>query len=389
MKTSITCTFAFKIKPLAGIYIHIPFCRQACHYCNFHFSTSTRLVEQVVDAIIAEITRRQDYLDEKITTIYFGGGTPSLLEIKHLDKLLNQVYESFVIKEGAEITIEANPEDITLVRSKRLQKSGFNRVSVGIQTFDDKILKFLNRNHDSQMSVAAVLTLRQAGFANINVDLIYGIPGQPVSQWHKNLDQVIALRPNHISSYALTIEPNTAFGNWQQKGKIKPMGDDEIACQFEVMTERLINAGYVHYEVSNFALPEFESKHNSAYWQQIPYVGVGPGAHSYNRLSRQFNISNNPEYVRRIKNGNPLFEIEILSEKEKLNEYLFMGLRTHYGINLALVKKEFRHDILDQHGELINHLIKTRKATLLKDVLTLTSAGFLIADSIVVEFMPD
>ena len=348
-----------------------------------------RLVDELVDAIEAEIELRQDYLNEKIETIYFGGGTPSLLDQKQLDKLLNKVFQSFKITETPEITIEANPEDLTVEKCNSLRKSGFNRISVGIQTFDDDVLKFLNRNHNSAMAEYAIRTVQQAGFDNLNIDLIYGIPGQSIGQWNKNLDKIIDLRPKHISAYALTIEAKTAFGNWLQKGKIDPVNDDEAASQFEVMVEKLLNAGYVQYEVSNFALPGFESKHNSAYWQQVPYLGVGPGAHSFNRHSRHFNISNNAEYIRRVKNGNALFESEVLSEKERLNEYLFTGLRTQYGIDLALIKEQFQYDVLAHHGELIERLIRNKQATLLKDVLTLTSAGFLIADSIVVELMPD
>ena len=343
----------------------------------------------MVDAIENEIELRKEYLNEKIETIYFGGGTPSLLSTKQLDRLLSKTYQSFDVIDAPEITIEANPEDLTTEKSDLLRKSGYNRISVGVQTFDDKILTFLNRNHDGQMARTAIQRLDQASFENINLDLIYGIPGQPMAQWNKNLDVVIDIRPNHISSYALTIEPKTAFGNWQQKGKMDLVNDDDAASQFEVMVEKLLKAGYIQYEVSNFALPGFESKHNSSYWQQVSYLGVGPGAHSFNGHSRQFNISNNAEYIRRLKNGDSFFQSETLSDKERLSEYLFTGLRTQFGIDLALIKEQFQYDVLAQHSELIDRLIGNKQAVLLKDILTLTSAGFLIADSIVVELMPD
>jgi oxygen-independent coproporphyrinogen-3 oxidase len=239
------------------------------------------------------------------------------------------------------------------------------------------------------MAEQAIVNARSAGFDNINIDLIYGIPQQSDVQWKENLERTITLKPNHISAYALTVEPKTAFGNWQQKGHFEAVSEDVVANQFELMVEMLKNAGYEQYEVSNFALPGFESRHNSSYWQGTPYLGLGPGAHSFNRESRQFNVSNNAAYIKELNKSNLPYELEVLSNFNQLSEYLFTGLRTNLGINLDQIKKQYHYNIKALHGDFIDQLIHNGQATLINNRLILTSAGFLIADSIIVELMPE
>ena len=279
----------------------------------------------MINAIDKEIALQKTYLHEKVETIYFGGGTPSLLSTSQLRNLLLRVNTYYQVVDDAEVTIEANPEDLTVDKCLLLRSIGFNRISIGIQSFNNDILSFLNRNHNANMAEQSIVNARSAGFDNINLDLIYGIPQQSDTQWKENLERVITLKPNHISAYALTVEPKTAFGNWQQKGHFEAVSEDIVANQFELMVEMLKNAGYEQYEVSNFALPGFESRHNSSYWQGTPYLGLGPGAHSFNRESRQFNVSNNAAYIKELNKSNLPYELEVLSNFNQLSEYLFTG----------------------------------------------------------------
>ena len=343
----------------------------------------------MTEAIIQELELNKNYLTEKIETVYFGGGTPSLLPGAHIKRILDKVYKTFEVDNKAELTIEANPEDLTKEHSELLNGLGFNRLSIGVQSFDDSTLSFLNRNHDANSAKEAIKNARLAGFENISLDLIYGIPGQLEKQWIANLEHAITLNPNHISAYALTVEPGTTFGNWLKKGRLKVVSEDLVANQFEIMIDLLKASGYEQYEVSNFALPGFESKHNSSYWQGITYLGVGPGAHSYNGHSRQFNISNNVAYIKAIKAKKLPFEIEKLSKTDRLSEHLFIGLRTKGGISLKDIKTKFNYEIEKDHQLLIDKLIDNGQALLENDRLILTSNGLLIADSIIVELMPD
>lgn len=368
---------------MAGIYLHIPFCKQACYYCDFHFSTNLTTKRELVEAIARELLLQKDYVSgERINTIYFGGGTPSLLTSEELDLLFNTIHKNFSVSDAAEITLEANPDDLSLLRLTQLRRQGVNRLSIGIQSFDDKVLQFLNRAHNSQSATACVEEARDAGFQNISIDLIYAIPGQDDDAWKQNIAQAIRLSPEHISSYSLTIEDKTVFGRWAATGKLKVTEDDVAATQLETLVTLLESGGFTQYEVSNFAQPGFESKHNSSYWKQERYLGVGPSAHSYNERSRQYNISNNAAYVRSMQQNIIPFTLESLTREDKINDYLLTSLRTQWGTDLRKLQLLYQYDLLADHGQYIKSLCEQKFAVLQNDTLQLTKSGKLLADKI-------
>ncbi len=368
---------------MAGIYIHIPFCKQACHYCDFYFSTNQLNVNDLVDALNTELHLQQHYLaGEPINTIYFGGGTPSILDARLITSILETIRALFVVDAGAEVTLEANPDDLDPDKLAALKEAGVNRLSIGIQTFDNQVLKFLNRAHSATDAIQCLDEARKAGFGNISIDLIYAIPGQDEVQWKKNLDRALSLQPEHISAYSLTIEEKTVFGNWVKKGKIKPVGEDVSAHQLELLSTTLSNAGYHHYEVSNFAKPGFESRHNSNYWKQVNYLGIGPSAHSFNGESRQWNLSNNHLYIRAIRKGHVPAEKESLTRTDKVNEYILTTLRTSWGCDAGFLKDRYDYDLLADQKEYVQSLIASKMATSESGLLKLTSKGRLLADKI-------
>lgn len=371
---------------MAGIYFHIPFCKQACHYCDFHFSTNTQTRNELLRSMADEIRFQKEYLgQDQIRTIYFGGGTPSLLTSMEINILLQPVYDLFIVDKDAEITLEANPDDLSFEKLVEFKALGINRLSIGIQSFQDKVLKFLNRAHDSVASIDSVKCARAAGFHNISIDLIYAIPGQTDDEWRANIRQTLALHPEHISAYALTIEEKTAFGRWAAHGKLKTVDDDLAAKQLEILVEELEKSGFEQYEISNFSKPGYQSKHNSSYWKQQQYLGIGPSAHSYNHASRQHNISNNHIYIRSLQEGKIPFEIELLSSEDHINEYLLTTLRTQWGSNLEKLKVEYGYDILENHPEMIRELISRKLAFIENNFLILTRSGRLLADKIIAD----
>jgi oxygen-independent coproporphyrinogen-3 oxidase len=368
---------------MAGIYLHIPFCKQACYYCDFHFSTNLTTKRELVEAIARELILQKEYVNgERINTIYFGGGTPSLLTEEELDLLFDTIHENFSVSDAAEITLEANPDDLSLSRLRQLQSQGVNRLSIGIQSFDDKVLQFLNRAHNSQSATVCVEEARNAGFQNISIDLIYAIPGQDDDAWKQNIAQAIRLSPEHISSYSLTIEDKTVFGRWAATGKLKVTEDDVAASQLETLVTLLGDAGFEQYEVSNFARPGFESRHNSSYWKQERYLGVGPSAHSYNQSSRQYNISNNAAYVRGMQQNIIPFTLESLTREDKINDFLLTTLRTQWGTDLKKLQQLYQYDLLADHEQYIKSLCEQKFALLQNDTLLLTKSGKLLADKI-------
>ncbi len=368
---------------MAGIYIHIPFCKQACYYCDFHFSTNQTLKDEVIHAISNELVIQQNYLGgEEIETIYFGGGTPSLLSKRELEVILNSIYKHYSISSLPEITLEANPDDLTKEKIHILKEVGINRVSLGIQSFDDTILKFLNRAHNSEEALSCALHLREAGIHNLSIDLIHSIPDQDDLMLMQNLEQVIKLSPQHISVYALTIEDKTVFGKWASRGKIKAVEESQSANQFEMVMDTLTESGYQHYEISNFCLPGFASKHNSSYWQQKKYLGVGPSAHSFDGETRQFNVSNNYLYLNSMREGKISFEKEILSRENKINEYIFTSLRTDRGCNLSYLINTHHYDLGKINSDYLQSLLNEGYVTLIHDILHLTKKGKLLADKI-------
>lgn len=364
---------------VAGIYIHIPFCKQACHYCDFHFSTNQSHRSAMCKAIADELALQANYLQGKqISTIYWGGGTPSLLTEAELRIILDSIHQHFTIDENLEQTLEANPDDLTKEKLHLLRSLGFNRLSIGIQSFDDEVLKFFNRAHSAAEASKCVELAREAGFNNISIDLIYAIPGQSADDWKKTIQTALALEPEHISAYSLTIEEKTVFGNWNKKGKLKPAEENDAAIHFTTLMDMLEQHGYEHYEISNFCKPGFYSRHNSSYWKQTHYLGVGPSAHSYNSVSRQANVSNNSQYQKSIEAGTVPAEIEILTRENKINEYIFTTLRTSWGCHLSYLKENHGYDLASngilqkmkdqdwviQHGTI---LYLTRKGKLLAD----------------------
>jgi len=368
---------------MAGIYLHIPFCKQACHYCDFHFSTNQETRSELVQSILKEIKIQKDYLrGEVIQTIYFGGGTPSVLEIHELRIILESIRSSHVLFDGAEITLEANPDDLTLSKLKELSNLGINRLSIGIQSFHPKMLTFLNRVHDADTAIKSFHLAREVGFKNISIDLIYALPDESETQWKEDIHQAIALQPDHLSCYSLTIEERTVFGRWSAAGKLKPAGDETAALHLEILMDELEREGFEHYEISNFAKPGFQSKHNSSYWRQEKYLGVGPSAHSYNGVSRQFNINNNNLYIRSLKNDVVPFEREELSQENMINEYILTTLRTQWGTDLKKIKQDFGYDLLTKNTDYLSRVFENKLATLDAGVLRLTRKGKLLADKI-------
>ncbi|WP_276367849.1 radical SAM family heme chaperone HemW [Chryseolinea sp. H1M3-3] len=368
---------------MAGIYIHIPFCKQACHYCDFHFSTNTRKKLQVLEGIATEIALQQNYLaGEQIDTIYFGGGTPSLLSAEALDRILKVIEQTFEISASAEITLEGNPDDLDFEKLKELKNIGINRLSIGIQSFDNAVLKFLNRAHDTTTALASFHNARKLGFQNISIDLMYAIPGQNVEEWRNNIQQAIELNPEHISSYALTVEEKTVFGKWAARNKIKIIDNDVSAEEMVLLIDALEGAGYHHYEVSNFSKPGSVSKHNSSYWKGEKYLGVGPSAHSYDGGSRQYNISNNHLYLNSIQLQKIPAIVEPLTLDDKINDYLLTRLRTSWGADLKKLLQDYQYDLLKLHGDYVSRLVDHKHALLSNETLILTKSGRLLADKI-------
>lgn len=369
---------------MAGIYVHIPFCRQACHYCDFHFSTNLTLTEEMVQAIGAEIGIQRGYLsgEEVVRTIYFGGGTPSLLSESDLHFILEKIRSVFPVIADPEITLEANPDDLSPGKLRAFNSAGINRLSIGIQSLDDNILKSLNRAHNAAMATRCVRDAYDMGFENISVDLIYAIPQQDDGRWKKNIDGILALKPQHISSYSLTIEEKTVFGRWASQGRIIPVHDDSAATQLLYLMDVLEGEGYEQYEISNFSRPGFQSQHNRNYWRDEVYLGLGPSAHSYDRASRQYNIKNNHSYLRSIATGSIPATVEVLSREDKINEYLMTSLRTSGGCSVERLNSAFGYDLITLHGGYIHSLIQENYATLENETLLLTRGGKLLADKI-------
>ncbi len=371
---------------MAGIYIHIPFCKQACHYCDFHFSTKLSYQADMVAALLIELTKRKDYLgNETIQTIYFGGGTPSLLTNDEITLILDKITALFKVDNQAEITLEANPDDLSPFKLKALQTAGINRLSIGIQCFDDQQLLQMNRAHRADEAVSAVKSAQDIGLENISIDLMYGLPDSTLKSWENTLIKAISLQAPHISAYCLTIEPQTFFGHLEAQSKLDLPSEEIIARQYEIMVDTLKQHNYIHYEVSNFCLPGKFAVHNSNYWKRQKYLGIGPSAHSYNLTSRQFNVKNNHHYLQRIANDHIPFEKEDLTRLDQANDYLLTSLRTIWGCNLSVLKENFKVDLVDKFQQKIATYFQEGLLTQNEDTITLTEAGMLLADQITSE----
>jgi oxygen-independent coproporphyrinogen-3 oxidase len=373
---------------MAGIYVHMPFCKKLCFYCDFYHIISTGQRNEFIDALIKEVSLRKDYLGKDIVnTIYLGGGTPSVIPLTDIERTLNQIFKEFNIGENNEITIEMNPDDVNMEYLRGIKQLGINRISLGIQSWRDEDLKLLNRRHDSKKARKALLDVFEAGFSNVTIDLIYGIPGMSQEAWMSNLDISFSFDIKHLSAYHLTIEQGTVFGKMLGKGLIKEIDEEESTALFNILIKKSEESGFIQYEISNFAKPGYFSVHNSNYWKQVSYLGLGPSAHSFNGFSRQWNKSDLNGYVEAITRGEPDYEIEELDDITKFNEYVMTSLRTIWGIDLDYVENTFGKEGYDY---VINLSEKFRKYGLLvksKNSLILTNQGKLISDNIISEFM--
>ncbi len=372
---------------MSGIYIHIPFCKQACHYCDFHFSTSLKLKSNLVEAILTEIDLRLPYLKNKnIETIYFGGGTPSLLSEKELFLILEKLYKTYNVSSHAEITLEANPDDLSIDKLKELKRLEINRLSIGLQSFNDEELIWMNRAHTAAESEASVKRSQDKGFENISIDLIYGSKFSNLTNWKKTLDKTISLDVKHISSYNLTIEDKTKLGHDFKVKKEMAIDDEKSSELFLEMIDRLEKNKFIHYEISNFGKENWFSNHNSNYWKGIDYIGFGPSAHSFDGVSRQWNISNNSLYIKNVNDTNEsYFEKELLSEVDQFNEYILTSLRTIWGIDAEVLKNKFSSEIIHSFNRNINTYISKGMVTFTNNQYVLTSNGKLFADRIASE----
>jgi oxygen-independent coproporphyrinogen III oxidase len=374
---------------MAGIYLHIPFCKRACHYCNFHFSTSTKLKDEFLTALKKEIFLQKNYLATPVSTIYFGGGTPSLLATAEIKNVIEKLSETFVIVEDVEITLEANPDDIDLAKLQGWKDAGINRLSIGIQSFYQEDLQWMNRAHNASQATACIEMAQQQGFQNITIDLIYGTPTLTDQKWKANFEQALAFGIPHLSCYALTVEPKTALEKLIIKKQLAPVDPEKQARHFELLMQWSEAAGYDHYEVSNFAKPGFRSKHNSSYWQGQNYVGLGPSAHSFNGKSRQWNVANNALYIQQLKENILPFEIEHLTPTQQLNEYIMTSLRTMEGLSLQKVEKDFGEGKVKMLKNDAKRFIDNNLLLLQNNCLITTRAGKLLADGIASELFDE
>lgn len=371
-----------------SLYLHIPYCISRCGYCDFHSSTCLDDKDKYIEALCMEIKQRKDYLDgDTLDTIYFGGGTPSLLDRKQLERLFNAIRRYFAFSDTIEITLEANPNDINESYLSDLLVVGFNRLSIGVQSFNDDDLKIINRRHSAQEAIDAVNMAKRVGFKNISIDLIFGLPLQSIDIWQSNLQQAMDLGIQHISSYNLMFEKGTDFYRKRDKGLIKEI-DEELSLEmYRYLIEKSSAHGFIHYETSNFALEGYHSQHNSNYWCGESYLGVGASAHSYNGKSRRWNISDNTAYIQGIKLNSPRFELEVLDIPTAYNEYIMTGLRTIWGCNLDVLKQRFGSSMLDFCMKAAQPYINTKQLLLNKNILLIAPEALFVSDQIMSDLM--
>ena len=370
---------------MAGIYIHIPFCRQACFYCNFHFATSLTHKNELLNALLRETEIQKDFLEnETVETIYFGGGTPSILQNSDLETQVEKIRSLYTIMEGSEITLEANPDDITKEKLVGWKKIGINRLSIGVQSFFDDDLQWMNRAHSAKQAMDN-LQLAKEHFENITIDLIYGMPALTDEKWKQNVEKALAFQIPHLSCYALTVEPKTPLQKMISNKKSEDVNPEKQSSQFLMLMQWMQESGYEHYEISNFSKPGFRGRHNSSYWLGKKYLGIGPSAHSFNGESRHWNISNNNNYIESIRRGILPIEKEILSPVQQLNEYIMTSLRTMEGIDLKKISEKAKHELITQSKKFIERgLIKENN-----ECLILTKEGKLLADGIAADLFFD
>lgn len=373
---------------MAGIYIHIPFCKQRCNYCAFYSSTLYNIKEEYTNAVCKELRMRKDYAgNDTIATIYFGGGTPSTLNAEQLHKICDTIYSTYNITETPEVTIECNPDDLTPQFLEQLRPLPFNRISMGVQSFNDTQLKLLGRRHTAEGARQAVANARAAGYSNISIDIMFALPGSSTEDWQHDLESAIKLKPDHLSAYNLMYEEGTPLYRALQRGDIEELSEDENVTQFRMLIDSMKAAGYRHYEISNFALPGRESRHNSSYWNDTPYIGCGAAAHSYNGTSRQWNIADIKEYIKGVQKGTLNFEIERLTEEERYNDAILTRLRTADGLPLAWMREKFSNKL---NTYMLRAAEKEVALGNLKEedgYLSLTPKGIFISDAVIRELI--
>lgn len=373
---------------MSGIYIHIPFCKKACHYCNFHFSTSLSLRRPMLDAILKEIEMQAAYLEGKtVETVYFGGGTPSLLETAELLEIWQAIENNFVLGYDMEITLEANPDDLSFEKLQEFKNyTPINRLSIGVQSFFNEDLEYMNRAHNALEAAYCIEHAFKVGFEQLSIDLIYGTPTMNDENWMQNLNRAFDFGVQHLSSYALTVEPKTALQQLIAKGKAHEVNEEHTARQFEILLDKTAAAGYEQYEISNFCLPPHYAKHNSSYWKGAHYLGIGPSAHSYNNVSRQWNVANNAKYIDSIKIGKIPSEIEILTKAEQYNEFIMTSFRTKWGANPKKIEAQWGTEQMSDFLKLADSFVSKGQIKIEQGIYILTNSGKLMADGIMAEF---
>jgi putative oxygen-independent coproporphyrinogen III oxidase len=373
---------------MAGIYLHIPFCKRRCIYCDFFSTIQSERKAEYVRALCRELEMRKEYLDkEPIETIYLGGGTPSQLEKKDFEDIFSYIYKAYPVTSDAEITLEANPDDLTPEYIAMLRTLPFNRLSMGIQTFQEPILKLLQRRHTARQAIEAFQECRKAGFQNISIDLMYGLPGETSASWEQDLQQALSLHPEHISAYHLIYEEGTALWKLRQQHKVEEADEDLSVSLFSALIDRLTTAGYDHYEISNFCLPGFHSRHNSSYWTGKKYLGCGPSAHSYDGISRQWNIASLDKYIAGITNDSPAFEIEELDLYTRYNDFIITSIRTEWGMPLSRLRNEFGEKLYNYCLRMANPHLKQGTLEIKENTLKLTRKGIFISDGIMSDML--
>ena len=368
---------------MAGLYVHIPFCESRCYYCDFYSSTFKGNREALLSAIQKELMDRKAYLkNEPVRTLYFGGGTPSQLTIEELDKLLQTIFRQYDCQ-IEELTLEANPEDLSKDYLTALKQLGVNRLSIGIQSFDDADLKRINRRHTAQTAIDMVQLAQQVGFDNISIDLIYGLPDQTLEGWERNLQQAITLNVQHISAYSLTFEEGSLLTKMKARGEVKEVDEEVSLKMFQTLRKVLSAAGYLPYEISNFSRVGYESKHNSSYWNYVPYLGVGPSAHSFDGTSRRWNVANSRLYIQSLQEGNPYYEMETLDESTRYNEYVMTSLRKSVGIGKEMVRDLFGDSYYAYFRKMTEPFLSDGNLRENQDNIYLSENGIFISDYII------
>ena len=373
---------------MAGIYLHVPFCKRRCIYCDFFSTTQIERKTAYVHALCSELEMRKEYLGgETVETIYWGGGTPSQLDKEDFETIFSYIYKNYSIGSHPEITLEANPDDLSPEYIAMLRTLPFNRLSMGIQTFNESILKVLQRRHTARQAIEAFQNCRAAGFQNISIDLMYGLPGETLSTWQQDLDQALLLHPEHLSAYHLIYEEDTVLWKLREQHKVEEADEDLSVSLFSTLIDRLTSEGYDHYEISNFSLPGLYSRHNSSYWTEKKYLGCGPSAHSYNGVSRQWNAASLDTYIKGISAGTPVFEIEELDLYTRYNDFLITRIRTEWGMPLSKLRDEFGEKLYDYCLRMAAPHLKQGTLELVNDVLRLTRKGIFISDGIMSDML--